>query len=66
MTDNNSSYDLFISYSRKDIDVVNPIKEELEANGFSCWIDLEGIESGEENFKAKIIPAINGANWVCS
>lgn len=41
---------IFISYSRRDLDVVKPIKEELEASGFSCWMNLDGIESGDENF----------------
>ena len=52
--------DVFISYSRRDLDVVKPIKEELERNGFSCWMDIDGIESGDENFKQKIVPAIDG------
>ena len=49
---------IFISYSRSDLDAVKPIKEELEASGFSCWIDLEGIESGSDDFKKIVIPAI--------
>lgn len=49
---------IFISYSRKDLDVVKPIKEELERNGFSCWMDLEGIESGSEEFTENIANAI--------
>ena len=52
---------IFISYSRRDLAFVKPIKEELEALGFSCWMDLDGIESGEGNFKRVIIPAINGS-----
>lgn len=52
---------IFISYSRKNLSIVEGIKCDLEDNGFSCWMDLENIESGEENFKAVIIPAINGA-----
>ena len=49
---------IFISYSRRDLDVVKPIKEELEANGFSCWMDLEGIESGSEEFTEHLANAI--------
>lgn len=52
---------IFISYSRRDLAAVKPIKDELEAQGFSCWMDLDGIESGEGNFKRVIIPAINGS-----
>ena len=55
---------IFISYSRKDIDAVKPIKEDLEANCLSCWMDIEGIESGDENFKEKIVPAIDGCRVV--
>ena len=32
-------HDIFISYSRRDLAAVKPIKEELEAAGFSCWMD---------------------------
>lgn len=49
---------IFISYSRKDLDKVKPIKEELETTGFSCWMDLEGIESGSEEFTEYIANAI--------
>ena len=45
---------IFIGYSRRDIAAVKPIKEELEANGFSCWMDLEAIESASEDFTAYI------------
>ena len=55
---------IFISYSRKDLDEVMPIKEELEANGFSCWMDLEGIESGSPEFTDVIAKAINGSSAV--
>ena len=55
---------IFISYSRNDLDAVKPIKEELERNGFSCWMDIDGIESGDENFKQKIVPAIDGCRAV--
>ena len=51
---------IFISYSRKDLDMVRPIVEELRAKGFSCWMDIDGIESGDDNFKQKIVPAIDG------
>ena len=50
---------IFISYSRKDLAAVEPIKDELERNGFPCWIDIDGIESGDENFKRTIVPALD-------
>lgn len=49
---------IFISYARKDKDEVYPIVDELKRNGFECWIDKEGIESGSV-FKKVIISAIN-------
>lgn len=49
---------IFISYSRKDLDAVKPIKEELESSGFPCWMDLEGIESGSDEFTDYIASAI--------
>lgn len=55
-------FDLFISYSRKDFDEVNSIKEYIERAipGISIWFDLTGIESGDE-FEDKIVSAINSS-----
>lgn len=51
-------HDIFISYSRKNKDLVLPIKEEIERTlGLRCWIDLSDIPSGSDFIK-KIIPAI--------
>lgn len=55
------SHDLFISYSRRNLEEVKAIREELEDRGFSCWMDLEEIPSDETNYKKKIIPAIREA-----
>ena len=50
--------EIFISYSRKDFDKVKAIKDEIDHElGINCWMDLDGIESGEE-FMSKIIAAI--------
>ena len=51
--------EIFISYSRKDLDKVKMIKEEIEqATGAECWMDLEGIESGNPNFVKAIVNGI--------
>lgn len=51
--------EIFISYSRKDFDKVKAIKDEIDREvGIDCWMDLDGIESGEQ-FKKVIIKAIN-------
>lgn len=51
--------EIFISYSRDDKELVHPFAEYISrAVGRDCWIDLEGIESGEE-FEEVIIEAID-------
>lgn len=39
---------LFISYSRQDLSIVEPIEEALLANGHTVWRDLESIRGGEQ------------------
>lgn len=52
--------DIFISYCRRDIEKVKRIKQEIEAETLAqCWMDLEGIESGNPKFTKMIIRAIN-------
>ena len=52
--------DVFISYSRKNYDAVIEIKRQIDAaTGAECWIDLNGIESGSEEFTDDIINGIN-------
>ncbi len=51
--------DIFISYSRQDKTLVHPFVEQIsKAVERDCWIDLNGIESGEE-FEDVIIQAID-------
>ena len=53
-------YDIFISYCRKDIEAVKAFKQEVEAATLAtCWMDLDGIESGNPKFTKMIIRAIN-------
>ena len=55
---------IFISYSRKDLAVVEPFVKEIEARtGLRCWIDWTGIESGDK-FEKKIVEAINQVDVV--
>lgn len=54
--------EVFISYSRKDFEKVKTVKEEIDRLvGIDCWMDLNGIESGDW-FKKVIISAINRHN----
>lgn len=50
-------YDFFISYSRKDSAIVNEFSRHITDAGYSVWMDVDGIESGDE-FKRKIASAI--------
>lgn len=54
-------YDIFISYSRKDSDIVLKYVDFLEQQGFKVWIDRNGIYSGEA-FKSVITKAIIESN----
>jgi len=55
--------DIFISYSRYDTNVVNEIVTMLEQEGYSVWIDRDGIESGDD-FKRVILKAIKESKVV--
>ncbi len=51
--------EIFISYSRRDFDTVKAIKDQLDRElGIECWMDIDGIESGEQ-FEEVIVKAIN-------
>lgn len=54
------TYDVFISYSRKDSEIAGKIHKALDEAGISCFIDLEGI-SGGADFPAVLSEAIMGA-----
>lgn len=55
---------IFVSYKRHDKDIVFPIVENIKRNtGVDCWIDVEGIESGDQ-FQNVIIDAIDNSDIV--
>ena len=57
-------YFAFISYSRKDLAIASKIKKEVERiSGSECWMDMEGIESGDQ-FEDVIISAIENSKIV--
>ena len=59
-----NNYDIFISYSRQNLQQVIAIRDELkEQVGVDSWIDLKGIESGEQ-FVNVIIKAIDEAKVI--
>ena len=52
---------LFISYSRRDTDVVNQLVNQLETAGYETWIDLEGIRGGDQ-WRRQIVEAVESAD----
>lgn len=56
-------YDVFISYSRKDKKMVDMFVDRLTTEGFTVWIDKDGIESGDA-FKHVIVNAIEQSKVV--
>ena len=57
-----NKYEIFISYSRKDVDKVKSIKEEIEKEtGVKCWMDLEDISYDSSDFADVIVKAIDDA-----
>ncbi len=55
-----TKYDIFISYSRKDSEIVLPVVKSLEDEGYKVWIDVKGIECSEQ-FKRKIVDVIESS-----
>ena len=61
---NKQQTSVFISYSRKDIDKARAIKAEIEKHtNCQCWMDMEGIESGDQ-FEDVIIKALNKCKFI--
>ncbi len=57
-------YDIFISYKRKDKDLVFPLVKKIETQlGVKCWIDIDGIESSSQ-FASVICRAIDASEVV--
>ena len=60
----NKKYDIFVSYSRADIEIVKNIVDDIhERTNAKCWVDWDGIETGEE-FVEVIIKAIDDVDVV--
>jgi formylglycine-generating enzyme required for sulfatase activity len=56
---------IFISYSRKDAEKVDDLITRLEADGYSVWVDREGIRGGDQ-WRQKIVKAIdNCQTFLC-
>ena len=42
-----NKYDIFISYSRNDLRIVNEVVQELQLQGFTTWMNLDSICIGQ-------------------
>lgn len=59
-----NSRKVFVSYARQDKQKVFSIVQDIEKTlGIQCWLDIDGIESGEL-FGPKMVNAINNADIV--
>lgn len=58
------SHQLFLSYSRRDTQVMQRLRDDLRAAKLSVWVDEEGLEPGTPAWEAAIGKAIRGANCV--
>lgn len=57
-------YDIFVSYSRADIDIVRKLVDDIHVKtNVHCWVDWNGIESGDQ-FVDVIINAIDKVDTV--
>ncbi len=54
---------VFVSYSRKDAEIVDRVVEELEKAGHELWIDREGID-GAESWRGEIVEALSESRYV--
>jgi hypothetical protein len=55
---------VFVSYARRDSDVVYPMVAEIEAAGQAVWIDKDGLEAGE-HWAGMIVRAIRESETFC-
>ncbi|RMG78647.1 MAG: toll/interleukin-1 receptor domain-containing protein, partial [Chloroflexi bacterium] len=51
-------YDVFVSYSRKNREFVHQLKDRLERNGLSCWLDTDEMK-GDEKWRRQILEALS-------
>lgn len=51
--------DIFLSYNRKDIELMQRLYNDLQAEGFTVWIDEAKLEPGTPSWQRAIEQAIN-------
>ena len=63
-----ADHDIFLSYSRRDLAVVEQFREQMEAGGYRLWFDKKKIRTGD-NWKRALAVAIDEAQvliWMVS
>ncbi len=55
---------LFISYSRQDIDFVNRLRDDFTAHSIDYWIDAEALSPGTPSWEKALRAAIDDASGV--
>ncbi|MEZ5291734.1 MAG: toll/interleukin-1 receptor domain-containing protein [Vicinamibacterales bacterium] len=59
-TDTERAADVFVSYSREDLDFARRVQRECQAAGVQPWVDIDGLFAGER-FWPEICRAIDSA-----
>ena len=52
------TFDVFLSYSRTDVDMMHRVRADFEAAGMRVWIDEQGLPPGTPNWEITIENAI--------
>jgi len=74
VTDSSNPRDVFVSYARKDSDLVLPLIDDLQSRGIRAWFDRTGIAGGipwmtkivDQIVEAKVILLVGTANAFAS
>jgi Effector-associated domain 7/TIR domain len=56
-----SQHDVFMSYCRRDTQIMHQVLQDLRAQGLQVWVDEEGLEPGTPAWKAAIEEAIENS-----
>lgn len=51
--------DIFLGYSRQDLDTMRRLHDDLRSNGFTVWTDEIGLEPGTRHWQSEIEEALN-------
>jgi hypothetical protein len=55
-----AAHHIFISYSRKDVPIMQRLRDDLRGSQFSVWVDEDGLEPGTSDWESAVSKAIRG------